>query len=175
MRVKNLAKAGLAALTVLALAGCGLADRAIERGVEKAIESATGVSVDEDEGSITFTGEDGEKVTLSGASAEGKLVDGFPLPIYDGAKVANSGRLAANGKETYSAELSFTGGALEVADFYEQALKEQGIEVSRSEMESDGETMVILMGESETKSGWITVVRNQSEEAGTATLLFGDK
>jgi len=175
MCVKNLVMAGLAALTALALTGCGLADRMIERGVEKAIESATGVSVDEDGGTITFTGEDGEQVTLSGSSAEGKLIDGFPLPIYDGAKVVSSGRLSANNRTNYSAELSFTGDAQAVADFYEKVLKEQGAEVNRTQLDADGEVTILLSGQSETKSGWITVIRNEAEESGTANLLWGDK
>jgi len=173
--VKNLMMVCLAALTALALTGCGLAERMVARGVEKAVESATDVSVDADENSITFRGEDGETVTLSGAGAEGTLVDGFPLPIHDGAKVVHSGRLTANGQSTYTAELTFTGDVYAVADFYEQALRDQGIEVSRSEMGAEGETMVVLSGESETKSGWITVVRNEAEDIGTVNLVIGDR
>lgn len=181
--MRNLVMACLAGLAALAPAGCGLAGRAVESATERVIQSATekivegasGISVDVDDGSITITGPEGQAITLSGDSAEDRLVAGFPLPVYDGAKVVGSGRVTTNGKTTYSAELSFTGDAMAVADFYEEALKEMGIEVSRSEMEIDGEIMVMLSGESETRSGLITITRKESEKAGTANLLIGDK
>ncbi|WP_374712368.1 hypothetical protein [Symbiobacterium terraclitae] len=181
--MRNLVLACLAGLAALALAGCGLAERAVESATERVIQSATekivetasGISVDTDDGSITITGPEGQSITLSGDSAEGRLVSGFPLPVYEGANVVSSGWFSTDGKTTYSAELSFTGDAVEVADFYEQALKDMGIEVSRAEMEIDGETMVMLSGESDSKSSLITITRKESEKAGTANLLIGDK
>jgi hypothetical protein len=109
-----------AALALFALAGCGLAERAVERVAEeavgKAVESATGVSVDSNEGTVTIKGQDGEEVTFSGT--DGELAEDFPLPLYPGGKVGSSGKISSNGKASYTAEILFSDDIAKVAEFY---------------------------------------------------------
>lgn len=167
-----------AVLAVLMLSGCGLAQRAVERATEeavgKAIESATGVSVDEDEGTVTIKGSDGEEVQLSGT--EGKLAEGFPLPLYQGAKVNSSARMSASGKSSYTADITYAADTNEVANFYEAELKKLGIaEVARIESDNGSEFMVILSGESDTASAWITLNWQKESKSGSLAIIYGEK
>ncbi len=172
-----------AALAVLTLTGCGLAERAVDRAVDQAVqratenlvEQATGIKVDTNEGAITFTSEDGETVTISGAGEEGRLVEGFPLPVHSRLTVDDSGRLTANGKTTYSASFAFEGDATELADYYEQLLQERGFEVARTDMEIDDDRVIYMAAESDTHSAIVSVQWSGESGEGTLTLLHSDK
>lgn len=176
--MKRILVLGVTLLALALLSGCGVADRIVENATEKAVgnlvEQATGVSVDEDEGTVTIKGKDGEQVEISGT--EGKLAEGFPLPLYDGAKVNSSGRMSVNGKTSYTAEIAFGGDATAVADYYEKVMKERGIEeVNRIESDSDGELIIILTGESPSETGWITVTFDKAAKEGSVAFIYGDK
>lgn len=166
----------LALLALVALVGCGLTDRVIESATEKAFEKATGISVEEDKdgGTVTIKGQDGQELTIS--DTEGKLVDDFPLPLYPGATVTTSGTVKNGDQVTYTADIAFEGDMAEVADFYQQALEDRGItEVGRMESTGEGEDSVVLMGESDTESGWITIAYDAKAGQGTVEVVYGDK
>jgi hypothetical protein len=162
--------------SLLLLSGCGLAQRATEKLVEdtvtRAVEEATGVSVDAEENEITIRGEEGEEFTLR--ATEGELPDGFPFAVYPGGKVTSSTTITTDGKKGWMVSIEFDADAGTVADFYEQAHREQGIEVSRTEMDMDGEVAVLLTGESETLSSLVTISREGSGP-GTVAFILGEK
>ncbi len=160
---------------LLALTGCGLAEKAVEKATEKAVEKATGVSVDSKGGSVTLKGKDGETLTID-AESGGKLPEGFPFQLYPGAKVNSSSRMTADGKASYVVEIGFKGEAAPVADFYEKAISEKGIEdMSRTESESNGTVDIFLTGDSETEGGFITITVDTKTEEGTASFIWGAK
>jgi hypothetical protein len=75
--LKGIASLALIALLAFSLAGCGFI-------AQKAVEQTTGVKVDQNGKSVTVTGKNGEKASVS--SQEGKLPDGLPtdVPVYAG-------------------------------------------------------------------------------------------
>lgn len=164
-------------LLLLALAGCGLAEKAVEKAtekaVEKAVEQATGVKVDEQNNSVTITGQDGKELTIK-SSEDGKVPEGFPLPIMKGGKLNTSAEMTSDGKKGWTAEMEFTAGPKEVADFYEQAVKERGMKVTRTDTNSEGSVDIVLMGESDTQTAFITVSKYE-DEATILTVMWGDK
>ena len=164
----------LLGLALLTLTGCGLAEKAVETATEKAIEKATGVSVDEKGGSVTIKGQDGSTTTVS-SDTGGKLPEGFPLPLLPGSKVTSSSRMTTDGKLAFIVELTFKGEATAAADFYEKAIKGLGgADISRTESETDGETSIFLMAETEKQSGWITI-ETDKEKNGIVSFIWGDK
>jgi hypothetical protein len=75
--LKGIASLVFIALLAFSLAGCGFI-------AQKAVEQTTGVKVDQNGKSVTVTGKNGEKASVS--SQEGKLPDGLPtdVPVYAG-------------------------------------------------------------------------------------------
>lgn len=167
----------LLSVLVLALAGCGLAEKAAdavaEKAIEKAVETATGVSVDSSNNSVTIKGQDGKEMTIE-ASDEGKLPEGFPLPVYKGGRVTTSATMSSEGKKGWTLEIEFDADPVTVGDFYENVLKEQGLNVTRTDSESEDETFVTLIGASETHSAFITITSYEKGKA-VASMMYGDK
>jgi len=174
----------VALLSVAVLAGCGLAKRAVE-GVadkaagaiaEKVVEETMGISVDEKEGTVTIkgVGEDAQDLTISGGS--GKVVEGFPLPIYPGTEVKDTGKLSTGEYATYTGEFIIKADFDDLVEFYENAMKERGVaEVTRLEASDGGWKEMMLMGQSETESGTIDIQWEESTGAAMVTILWGDK
>lgn len=169
--------AWLLPLLMLALTGCGLAEKAAERAAEeaaeRAIEAATGVKVDQDGNSITIKGQDGEETTIT-APDEGKLVEGFPLPVYEGGKVLSSAVFSSDSKKSWTAGFEFTVDPKAVADYYETVLKGKGVKVIRTDSNSNGSVDIMLMVDSDTVSGWIAVSKYPDSPT-TANIMWGDK
>lgn len=166
-----------------------------EWATEKLIEKATGISVDEKDGSVTFRSKDGELTvsdkdgeavlvakgkdgeTLRMGGAEGKLPQGFPLPIADGAKVENS-MSKDKGEEkhfvvTLSSPVAATG---RIADFYERELERKGLEVERSNFEVDGALSVNMTGRGEGNvSAAVTIFANNEDDKALISLSWEEK
>ncbi len=164
------------ALLAMVLSGCGLAEKAAdkvaEKAAEKAVEAATGVKVESDKNSVTVKGKDGEQVTFSN-SEDGKIPEGFPLPVYRGAKVLSGSDVKSEGKTLWVVELQVKGDVTDVADFYEKAFQERGFEISRTDTDTDGEKMSLLMGESDKESTMTTI--NSEDGVVTIGIMIGDK
>lgn len=161
---------------ILILTGCGLAqkaaDKVAEKAVEKAVETATGVSVDEKNGSVTIKGQDGQQINIQ--SSEAKLPDGFPIKVQPGGKVTTGTSMKADGKQSWIVEIAFDSDPKAVADYWEKAFADQGLKMSRTDSETDGEVTIILTGESEKQSTWTTLTWNKDDK-GTVAIMFGDK
>lgn len=162
----------LVAAAALTLSGCGLADKAIEKATEKAIEKATGVSVNDKTGEVTVKGQDGSTLTMSGETKEGKVPEGFPLPVYNKLKVTEGSKLTLNGKPIYTVEFTFKDNAKAAFDYYINVLNERGykepwkIESADSQEESYTVTgqiegkesfMMMINMDVKTKEGQLTI------------------
>jgi hypothetical protein len=174
----------VAILAVVALAGCGLAEKAVEKATEKAIggiaekvvEEATGISVDEKDGTVTIKGEgeDGQELTISGGG--GKVLEGFPLPVYPGAEVNDTGSLTLGDHTSFTGDFTVKGKFDDVVEFYENAMKEKGVaEPTRLESGSNDYKSVMLMGQSETESGTISIEWSKSSDETQVLIMWGDK
>lgn len=163
----------LLTLTMVALTGCGLADKAAEKAMEKAL----GVSVDEKKGEVTFQTKDGEKVTVSSSDAkEGQLPEGFPLPVFPGGKVASGGKLTVNGKTQYTVEITFKGPVKPVGEFYAKAIKEKGFgDLFQAESSDDEQENYTLSGQSEKEAAYFFIESNKATKEGTVAISYGDK
>jgi predicted small lipoprotein YifL len=165
-------------LLVMTLTGCGLAGKAAEKAAdtvaEKAVEKATGVSVDQKNNSVTIKGQDGEQLTIK-SNEDGKLPTGFPLPLYKGGKVLSSSTMTTNDKKGYTVEMEFDADPKTVADFYEKAMKDRGIELTRMDSEQDGEVNIALTGASDKESVFGTISRLKDAQKTTFTVMWGDK
>lgn len=75
----------------LVLGGCGMI-------AQKAVQSATGVKVDQSTGKTTITGPNGQSATLSNDS--GKVPDGLPgnIPVYSGTISGSTAVTTPDGK-----------------------------------------------------------------------------
>lgn len=69
---------------------------------------------------------------------QAKIVEEFPLPIPQGAKTQKAARLALSpGRIGFTLNFTVSGTVKEITDFYEQALKGRGLQVTRIERSSD--------------------------------------
>lgn len=171
-----------AALGLVLLAGCG---------AKTVAETATGVQVDQegdtttittDEGqttysadgnNVTITNDKGETLTMT--TEEGKVPDGFPLPVLPGSKVTTGMRADSNGKISYTVEFQMSGDIQEAAAVYEKELKDRGLTVSRTDVSDDTQVTVMLMADSEKESGWVSFTGEKGSRDFTIGVLLGDK
>lgn len=121
---------------------------------------------------VTITNSDGEKVTFTGQ--DGQLPDGFPLPLISGGSVGVASKISTNGTAGYSVELFYTGTHKETGDFYERAIKDHGITVERTEVTSNDETMIILIGNSNLYDVWL-MVTGHKEKGGSISIMWSEK
>lgn len=112
----------LLALALFALTGCDMI-------AKKAVESATGVKVDEDNKNVTITGKDGEELSIS--SEEGKLPDGLPddVPVYTGT-VKNPTKLETAEGANYSFTVETDDDAATVVTWFKDKLAEKSWTIS---------------------------------------------
>ena len=100
-------------VALLAVSGCGLL-------VQKGVEAATGVKVDQGTGQVTVTGKNGQTAT----SQEGKIPDGLPadFPVYQGTvKLGN--KVTTPQGTTFQIVIETADGAKTIGDWYENKLK----------------------------------------------------
>jgi hypothetical protein len=135
---------GLVAILALSVTGCQVV---AEQATKKAIEGATGVSVDENNKNVTITGKDGQKVTVSGQ--EGKLPEGLPsdFPNYEGT-IKSSGAMEANEGSTFTYSIATPDDVQKVVDFYKSKLTSAGWTITASTTNtSNGEVSGAVMAE----------------------------
>lgn len=171
-------------LAAVALVGCGVARRAVEGVADKAIgevaekvvEETTGISIDEDEGTITIKGEgeDGQELTITGGG--GKVVEGFPLPVYPDAKVNDTGALSIGEHRSFTGDFTVKADFDDVVEFYENAMKEKGVaEATRLESAGSDYKSMMLMGQSETETGTISIEWREDTGENQVLIMWGDK
>ena len=121
------------------LAACGGGgDTASE--ASEALEAAKGVmsavtqaATDDEEEETTI------KVGDLEASVGEKVPEGFPLPVFEGTIIEMGQRIELGTAEMFNLHFEVPDGdPVEVADFYQQALQEKGLEVKRETHENVG-------------------------------------
>lgn len=132
----------LLALALFALTGCDMI-------AKKAVESATGVKVDEDNKNVTFTGKDGEEVSIS--SEEGKLPDGLPddVPVYSGT-IKNPTKVESPEGANYSFAVETDDDAATVVSWLKDKLAEKGWTISSTVTANEASMLSAEKGEKNT-------------------------
>lgn len=136
MRLRVLCVVCMAALVLVPLTGC-----------RAAVEKATGVKVNEDEGTIAVTGDDGEQVEIqSGDSAS--LPKGFPedVPVYRDADIKMSNSITSEGKTTYSVTLETSDDVDTASAWYKDALPKEGWNVEGDMSSTSNGTSTTVLG-----------------------------
>lgn len=107
----------LGVLVLLSIVGALVSTFVIKKGIEK----TTGISVsDNGRGSVTIKGKDGS----SFSAGDKKLPDGFPkdaVPLYKGAKIISTSKIAVDGKTNYAVALGTNDSQEQASKFYENA------------------------------------------------------
>jgi len=154
-------------VTMFAASGCGAI-------AKKAVEGATGVSVDEDDGSVTIKGEDGSESTIE--SGEGKLADNFPdnVPVYDGT-IGDSTGFSSGGVDQWTASITTPDSIDDVKAFYVDELAQEGwtITFDMDSNDSSGDRTVAYSAESGNLS--LTVTIGTGEDETEIAILVGTK
>jgi hypothetical protein len=148
----------LAIVLVMMALGAG----GCESIAKKAVESATGVSVDESGDSVTITGEDG---SMEINSEEGQLAADFPteVPLYEGT-IRDSAGFKTDTAATYTATIGTSDSLDDVKAFYEGALAKDGWKVvSTSDFASGEDRMVSFAAENADWSVSVTGSLNDGE------------
>ena len=136
-------------------------------------------------GTIVVTNEKGEKATLTGdekgvriqskdGAAEfgtGKVPEGFPLPVIDGAQVASGTRHETPKGVGFSLMASSDKDPTTIADFYQRALKEKGFTVERVQNPSMA-GMVVLNGKQKKLAANCTVMRETADKPSSFILSW---
>lgn len=140
----------------------------------KAVEGATGISVDESDDSVTIKGEDGSETTVN--SGEGKLADGFPdsIPVYEGT-VGDSAGMTANGASTWTASITTSDSIDEVKTWYKDELEAGGWEITfdMDSNDSSGDRTVAYSAESGDLTLTVTIATGEDETE--IAILAGTK
>ncbi len=104
---------------VVSVTGC---DMLIRKGVEE----ATGVKVDENDGTTTLETPEGKASTT-----EGKLPDGFPsdVPIYQPSTIKSGVAVEAKGKKQFMVGLQSSDAQKAVYDWYKSEIAKAGWEL----------------------------------------------
>ncbi|MBI5509897.1 MAG: hypothetical protein HY903_14165 [Deltaproteobacteria bacterium] len=115
----------------------------------------------------TFQGDDkGVKIESKDGIAEfgtGKIPEGFPLPVIEGATVASGTHNKTPKGDGYTLMLSVAKDPVAVADFYEKALKGKGLKVERVQNPMMA-GMVVLNGKKDKLSASCTAMREAPDK-----------
>ena len=160
----KLGKLVIAALALSLVFMSTACSRCTETVTKKAVEKTTGVSVDEDEGSVKIKTDEGEAEIESGKN---ELPDDFPddFPIYKGAKVASSTKMSVDEGTSFHVSLEVKGSVDTVADYYKEELVDAGYTIS-STMETNGNVMYTLQDD-----GVVQVVDQDGKTMVQVTLV----
>ena len=117
-RTGKVAAVGAIVMAMVLLGGCGLI-------AQKAVQSATGVKVDQSGGKTTVTGPNGQSATVS--SDSGKVPDGLPdtVPVYSG-KITGSAAVTTPQGNSYQFVVTTSDSISTVIDWYKTQLAAKG-------------------------------------------------
>lgn len=150
----------LLVFAALALVGCqSIGDKV----AEKAVESATGLKVDQEGDSVTITGEDGSQLTAGGS----ELPEGFPddVAIYGDSPLASS----LKSEESYTVSFETADEWTEVWQWYLDDAKAQGWEIKNELKMEDGG---MITGLKDTRQLQVSIGASSTEGMKTFVTLF---
>lgn len=138
------------------------------------------VVVQDKDGKETFRQKDGvtEYEGKDGTATFGtkKVPDGFPLPVMDGSKVESSAHMKPVGQpEIFNLMCKNPAPFEKVVEFYEKALKDKGLELSRTDIKNEGANQVMLRGKSEKTEASAIIMREAKDSQTTAMLNWSIK
>jgi hypothetical protein len=153
--------------SALAAGGCGAI-------AKKAVETATGVSVDNSGDSTTIKGSDGTEITTN--NNEGKLADGFPanIPVYKGT-IVDSGSLTVNGASTWTASIETADSVDDIKAFYKDGLAAEGWTVTSEIDQNDTSGGRLVAYQAENGNSTLTVSISLLDGKTTIALMAGTK
>jgi len=141
-------------------------------GCKKSNEKTTIKNAD---GTVEVDGDEVKIKTKDGSATinTSKVPDGFPIPMYKGAKVENSTHISdPNGQEIFQLSITTLDTVKQVTEFYEKVFKEKEISTTRTE-QSDGENqMIMLFGSSEKLDVSAMVSSDQDSDQTSATISW---
>jgi hypothetical protein len=189
--------AAVLGLSLLGWIGQVIVGNLVGYGLKKAIESSTGVSVDERGGTVTFKGKDGATATFDDSGSgkmtfkdeTGKTVEietqaqdeaktlpkNFPqsFPVMAGMDIESTYAVASSeGASTFTVTWATTAAIAQVGDYYEKALKDAGWKVTSTTSADEGVYLSFERGAEDAlqkDGGWMTV---SSGEAGTQVSVY---
>ena len=124
----------------------------ITTNLEKGKDGKVTTTVTNEKGETAKWSADGKKMTVETAEGKAewgaaKVPEGFPLPVIDDAKIITAATSNQKKKGTmYHVSLMVKKEAKAVGDFYESALKKEGLKVKRTEHKMAEASMVMLNG-----------------------------
>lgn len=146
--------------------GCG---SCAEKATSAAVEAATGVKVDGDQGKVTFKGAQGT-VEVTGGEGQ-KAPDDLPVPAPADAKVVMVTR-SPQGTQTV---LQTATAPDRLATDWEAALKGKGYTVEKMEQSAATVQTVMLTFKGEAFEGSAQAIRDSSSEDGTMATITWQK
>jgi hypothetical protein len=151
MSRRTIAIVGVVALLAFALVASGC-EQILGQAARSAVESATGVKVDESGKSVSVTGSDGSVTS----STEGKIPEGFPsdMPVYENGTVTTSISSDSDKGKGFLVGIDTADAAGDVYDWYDAQLKDKGWTVKTTMKTDDGG---LLGGEKGTSSFTVAV------------------
>jgi hypothetical protein len=105
-----------------------------------------------------------------------KVPQGFPLEVMPGSKVEHSSHVTPAGRPgVFQVSLSVAAPVEQIADFYEKALRDKELSVTRSQQTVDGNTMVMLIGESPSADATAMILHDADAEQPTVMISWNAK
>lgn len=132
-------------IVALCIAALALGVTGCQRAVERAVEGATGVKVDQKGESVTVTGDDGEELTISGKG--GSLPDDWPsdIPVYPGVELVSSSSMRIGDSAHMTVAWTTSDDVNDAYEWYRDKLPSAGWEITSDfTMEQNGERMANL-------------------------------
>lgn len=162
----RLSLVALLCVSAFALSGCqSIADQAAEKAAEIAIEQTTGAQIDQEDGSVTITGEDGTQVT---ASEGGELPEGFPatVPVIEGPVISSV--KSGNG---FMVIIETDKSVDEANDWYKEQLKDSTWKITFETKSADG---AAIGGDSDNANLQVTISPTDAAKT-NVSLLYAPK
>lgn len=162
-----------AVMLAIALVMMALVSGGCESIAKKAVEGATGVSVDESGDSVTIEGEDGSSMEIS--SEEGQLASDFPteVPLYEG-EIRDSAGFKSDTGSTFTATIGTNDSLDDVKEFYEDAFAKDDWKIVYSADSSSGSDR--MLSYSAENADWsVTVSGSLSDGETQVVVMVGTK
>jgi hypothetical protein len=167
-RIRGVAAIILAIALLLSVTGCA---QIAQQATKSAVENATGVKVDQNNGKTTVTGKDGSQATISGS--EGKLPDGLPtyVPTYTGT-VKSSASMSTDKGTTFTFSIETADNAQTIVDWYKKAFTDKGWTVTTTAITEGGGMISAKKGETDTA---VVSISNNSEGKNEVAMVVETK
>ncbi|MDR3686197.1 MAG: hypothetical protein P4L93_04480 [Coriobacteriia bacterium] len=164
-RIRAAAALVLGVALLMSVAGCATI---AQQATKSAVESATGVKVDQSNGKTTITGQNGTQATIS--SGENKLPDGLPsyMPAYSGT-IKSSSAIATDKGTNFTFSVITGDPAQTVVDWYKQKFAENGWTVTGTIM--NGDQGMVSAKKGETDNAVVTIGKNSDGKTAIAAIV----